>query len=170
VLVPEDRANQAMFGDRSVNDNFDVSVLSRYWRGLGFRVGRMRRDAEALRARFRVRSASGSVPIYGLSGGNQQKVIIGRWLRREPVLLLLDEPTQGVDVGARADIWSAVREVAGAGGAALIVTSDLEELAQVVDRAIILHDGRLTAHVPYGELTAHRLNELIYLEKRANNG
>jgi ribose transport system ATP-binding protein len=84
-------------------------------------------------------------------------------------VLLLDEPTQGVDVGARADIYAAVRSVTEAGGAALVVTSDLEELAQFVDRAVVLRSGRLVAHVPSAELTAHRLNQLVHMGIEKNH-
>jgi ribose transport system ATP-binding protein len=166
VMIPEDRPREAVFPDLSVNDNLDVGVLGRYWKGLGFRRASMRCDNEKLRTRFRVKAASGLVEMKSLSGGNQQKAIIARWLRRDPVLLLLDEPTQGVDVGARADIYSAVRQVTEAGGAAVVVTSDLEELTLNVDRAVVLRKGRIVAEVPTSELSAHHLNELIY----AGNG
>lgn len=170
AMIPEDRANDAAFIDMTVDDNMNVSVLRRYWNGLGFQRSRLRRDADDLRKRFRVKAPSGSVAMRALSGGNQQKAILARWLRRDPVLLLLDEPTQGVDVGARADLYAAVRQVTDGGGAAVVVTSDLEELAQVVDRAVVLRQGRLTARVPHEELSAHRLNELIYMGSEKNDG
>jgi ribose transport system ATP-binding protein len=105
-----------------------------------------------------------TAPLNTLSGGNQQKVIMARWLRREPRLLLLDEPTQGVDVGARADIYRAVRDAVAKGASALVVASDFEELAHVVDRAIVLRDGRVVAQVTREHLNAHRLTELSYAE------
>ena len=162
IMVPEDRVNGGIFPNLTVDENMSVSVLGKYWRGGWFRRSAIERDAGVLRKRFRVKTPSGDVAIRSLSGGNQQKIVMGRWLRLSPSLLLLDEPTQGVDVGARADIYSAVREVVAAGGAALIVTSDLEELAQVVDRAIVLHEGRIVAEVRAPELSAQGLNEVIY--------
>jgi ribose transport system ATP-binding protein len=102
--------------------------------------------------------------MSSLSGGNQQKAILARWLRRDPLILLLDEPTQGVDVGARADIYVAIRRVTDAGGGALLVTSDLEELAQVADRAVVLNGGKVVAEVPGNTMTAQLLNQLIYTE------
>jgi ribose transport system ATP-binding protein len=161
VMIPEDRTVGGVFPSLSVDENMDVSVLRRYWR-LVFRERKLRRDAGSLRRSLNVKASSGRAPMTSLSGGNQQKAILARWLRRDPVLLLLDEPTQGVDVGARADIYAAVRQVTDAGGAALLVASDLEELAQVVDRAIVLRNGIVTAEVPYADLSAQRLNELIY--------
>jgi ribose transport system ATP-binding protein len=128
----------------------------------------MRQDADALRARFGVKAPSGSVQMRTLSGGNQQKAILARWLRRdEASVLLLDEPTQGVDVGARSDIYALVRKATAAGAAAVVVTSDLEELAQFVDRALVLRNGRIVANVPREELTAHRLNELVHMKSGA---
>jgi ribose transport system ATP-binding protein len=169
VMIPEDRARGGAFLDMSVDENMDISVLGRYWRGLGFRRAQMRRDADAVRARFGVKAPSGAVRMQTLSGGNQQKTILARWLRRDASLLLLDEPSQGVDVGARSDIYAVVRSVTTAGGAAVVVTSDLEELAQFVDRAIVLRNGRLIAHVPSEELTAHRLNELVHMQSGKND-
>jgi ribose transport system ATP-binding protein len=169
VMVPEDRVSGAAFADLTVDENLDVGVLRRYWHGW-FRRARLRQDARKLREQFRVQAASGGVAMKSLSGGNQQKTIMARWLRRDPVLLLLDEPTQGVDVGARADIYAAIRQVTDAGGAALLVLSDLEELAQVADRAVVLRAGVITAQVPHEQLTAHHLNELVYRESKTVNG
>ncbi|SHN39641.1 sugar ABC transporter ATP-binding protein [Cryptosporangium aurantiacum] len=164
VMIPEDRARGAAFLDMTVDDNMDIGVLNRYWRGLRFRRAQMRQDGDALRARFGIKAPSGSVEMRTLSGGNQQKTILARWLRRDASVLLLDEPSQGVDVGARADIYGAIRTMTVAGGAAVVVTSDLEELAQFVDRAIVLRNGRLIAQVSGEELTAHRLNELVHTQ------
>lgn len=164
VMVPEDRARGTVFADMSVDDNMNLGVLERYWRGFGFRSTALRRDADTLRERFRVKAASGQVDMAALSGGNQQKAVLARWLRRNPLIVLLDEPTQGVDVGARADIYALVREVTDAGAAAIVVTSDFEELAQFVDRAVVLRNGRIIAQVSQDELSAHRLNQLLYMK------
>ncbi|MBV6756649.1 sugar ABC transporter ATP-binding protein [Rhodococcus opacus] len=164
AFIPEDRVNGAIFPDMSVAENMDISVLSKYWRLSGFRRNQLRRDADELHTRFRIKSPTVDVPMSALSGGNQQKAVLARWLRRNPQLLLLDEPTQGVDVGARADIYGAVREVSDAGGAAIVVTSDLEELAQVVDRAVVLVNGRIAGHISHDDLSAHLLSEAIYKE------
>jgi ribose transport system ATP-binding protein len=97
-----------------------------------------------------------------LSGGNQQKVILARWLRRKPRILLLDEPTQGVDVGARAEIYQLVSNAVADGCAVLLVTSDFEELSRVADRVIVLAHGRVTATVRSPHIEPTRLTELAF--------
>jgi ribose transport system ATP-binding protein len=165
VMIPEDRVAGGIFPSLSVNENMDISVLSRFWRGL-FKRRAMARDAEDLRETFKVKSASGSVAISTLSGGNQQKAVLARWLRMKPSVLLLDEPTQGVDVGARADIYANVRRLTNAGSAAIVVTSDLEELAQVSDRVVVLQRGRIIAEVT-DDITAESLGAMLYASKDA---
>ncbi len=163
AMVPENRAHAA-FLDLPVYTNMSMSVIARYYQGLRMRERRMRRDGKGLMTDFGVKAASESAPLNTLSGGNQQKVIMASWMRREPRLLLLDEPTQGVDVGARADIYRVVRDAVANGASAIIVASDFEELAHVVDRAIVLRGGRVIAQVPPEHLNAHRLTELSYAE------
>jgi ribose transport system ATP-binding protein len=169
AMVPENRAADAAFLDLPVYNNMSVSVIGRYFRSMFLRERGMRKDARGLMDDFDVKAASERVPLNTLSGGNQQKVIMARWLRRDPKLLLLDEPTQGVDVGARADIYRVVRSAVAEGAAALVVASDFEELSHVVDRAIVLRDGKVIAEVTPADLTAHRLTELSYMENGAGS-
>jgi ribose transport system ATP-binding protein len=169
AFVPENRATDAAFLDLPVYSNMSVSVIGMYWRGLLMRERSMRRDGHALMGDFGVKAASVSSPLNTLSGGNQQKVIMARWMRRSPRLLLLDEPTQGVDVGARADIYNLIRDAVAKGASALIVASDFEELSHVVDRAIVLRNGRVVADVPRDQLNPHRLTELSYAEDGASS-
>ncbi|WP_138757216.1 sugar ABC transporter ATP-binding protein [Modestobacter altitudinis] len=160
ALVPEDRAGEAAFADLTVRDNISVTVRRRYWRPWGMSVGRERADANALVTRHGVRAASADVPFTSLSGGNQQKVVLARWLQRTPSLLLLDEPTQGVDVMSRADIYRTVQEAAANGCAVLVASSDLLELCALCDRVLVLQDGRVAAHVAGAQLTPDHLTAL----------
>jgi len=163
AFVPEDRA-EAIFPSMSVRENFSISVLSRYSRGLLNRV-REKRDAKLLLDSFGVKSAGYEIPISFLSGGNQQKVVLARWLNRKPRLLLLDEPTQGVDVGARADAYAIVREAAAEGMAVVVVSSDFEELAELCDRVLVLADGVIAGETSGENLDSAQLTERVHTAK-----
>jgi len=160
ALVPEDRGGEAAFADLTVRDNIAVTVRRKYWRLRGMDGRRERADTTALVARHGVRTSSGEAPFTSLSGGNQQKAILARWLQRAPTLLLLDEPTQGVDVMSRADIYTTVRDAAADGCAVVVASSDLLELCSLCDRVVVLQDGRVTAHVTGAQLTPDHLTAL----------
>ena len=149
----------------SVKENLSLTALDRYWRGGRIRRRSERAAAEELTGAFRVRAASVEAPLSSLSGGNQQKVILARWMQRKPRVLLLDEPTQGVDVGARAEIHAMVRDIVDEGAAALLVSSDFAEIAAVCDRAIVLRDGRIVAEVNGADLREETLNAAVYAEE-----
>ncbi|GAA1949050.1 sugar ABC transporter ATP-binding protein [Nocardioides panacihumi] len=162
AYVPENRAEDAAFPELSLTDNVSVAVLSDYWRKGRLRAGLQRRDARGLLSRFRIKAQSVEDPLSALSGGNQQKVMVARWLRRSPRVVLLDEPTQGVDVGARHEIYLLIREAVEAGAVALIASSDSEELAAICDRVIVLRGGRIVGEVPRTELTSNRVERLAH--------
>ena len=100
-----------------------------------------------------IKTAGGDAPVTSLSGGNQQKCILARWLLVEPRLLLLDEPTRGIDVGAKAEIYQLIRRLAAQGRAIIMTSSELPELLAVADRIIVLCEGRITAEIPRAEAT-----------------
>jgi ribose transport system ATP-binding protein len=162
AYVPADRASHAVFAGESVKDNLTVASVSRYWNGFRLRhaeeLADVRRDME----RFSIQAPSASAPLLNLSGGNQQKVVVARWLRRRPRLILLDEPTQAVDVGARAHLWQAIRRACDDGAAALVASSDVEELAQVCDRVAIVRAGRIAHEVDGDDVTSEQLVELLH--------
>ncbi|MBS1878299.1 MAG: sugar ABC transporter ATP-binding protein [Actinobacteria bacterium] len=160
AYLPEDRGAEAAFSDRSVSDNLAIPALDRYWSGLRQRGGAERRDAAAAIARYGVVVAGPRAPVSTMSGGNQQKVMLARWLELEPRLLLLDEPTQGVDVGARHAIHSQVRDAAAAGCAVIVVSSDAKELAELCDRVVGLVNGRLGEELRGPDVTTARCLEI----------
>jgi ribose transport system ATP-binding protein len=167
ALVPEDRGADGLFTTSSVRENLSAAVVSRYWSRGRLQHKRERVDAQSLVDAYGV-SPPTDLSIAGtLSGGNQQKVMLARWMRRAPRLLLLDEPTQGVDVQTRTDIYGHIRRAVGAGGAVLLVSSDMEELAHVVDRAVVLREGRVVAEARGSDLNPHRLTELSFFAKEA---
>jgi ribose transport system ATP-binding protein len=161
AYVPENRSDAGFF-DLPIEHNLIAARVAEYRSGPRLRHRRARQDAMALIREFGVKAASSRAELATLSGGNQQKVILARWLSTEPTLLLLDEPDHGVDVGARGDIWRMVRSAAGHGMAVLVVTSDLEELARAVDRAVVIAGGSVIADVAHEQLTAKRLTQLVY--------
>jgi ribose transport system ATP-binding protein len=161
AYVPEDRPVAAAFSDLSVLDNIGAADVAR-WRRLRIDRARERAEARGSLTEFLIKAPSLAAPLTALSGGNQQKVILARWLRRRPKVILLDEPTQGVDIGARAEIYQLVRAAVAGGAGALVVSSDFEELSRVCDRVLVLADGRIVADVSGDELDPQRLTELSY--------
>jgi ribose transport system ATP-binding protein len=166
AYVPPDRAGMALFSEHSVRENLTIASLTDGGRRFALRHKLERAAVASDRDRFRIVSASAEMPVSQLSGGNQQKVVLARWLRRNPDLLLLDEPTQGVDVGARADLWTLVRGLVEAGGSAIVASSDIDELVGVCNRIIVLGGGRVVAELD-GALDANRVIELQHSLKGA---
>ncbi len=164
--VPENRLRDAVFASMSVRENASATVIRRFWAGW-MRTGRERAETRDLSQRFNIKTAGTEAPILSLSGGNQQKVVLARWLRRAPRLLLLDEPTQGVDVIAREEIYSAVRDAAVEGCAVLIASSDHEELVAVCDRVVVLADGAPITTLTGDDLTPERLTQLVQSARHA---
>ena len=159
ALVPEQRLADAAFVDMSLCDNLTAAVIPRYWRGW-VRRNEQRRDSHDLIGKFGVKAPGPLAPFVTLSGGNQQKAIVARWLRREPTLILLDEPTQGVDIVARHDIYNTIREAAGRGAGVIVASSDLEELETLCDRVIVLRGGVVAGELGSWEATPDRVTAL----------
>ena len=152
-LAPEERKAEALFLQRSVRENTATAIYDRIRR---FRV--INRKAERATVatfleRLRVRTPGMEYPVANLSGGNQQKVVLARWLARNPALLILDEPTRGVDVGAKSEIYAIIHELAGAGIAILMVSSELPEVLGLADRIIVMQNGRITGELARAEAT-----------------
>jgi rhamnose transport system ATP-binding protein len=145
ALVPEDRQRQGLFFNLSLAANLAVPGAEARRAVL---VGRQeRRDAEGLLARWRIKAPSPDALPGALSGGNQQKVVLAKWLALEPRVLLLDEPTKGVDVGAKYDIHAIVRELAARGAACVVSSSDLPEVLAMADRILVMRAGRLAGEI-----------------------
>ncbi|MCW2830748.1 MAG: hypothetical protein JWP31_1440 [Aeromicrobium sp.] len=161
-LVPPHRETQGGFLDLDVATNMSLASLNRYTRRTGLIDGnRERTSVEAMAARLVVNPPDTST-LYGvLSGGNKQKVVIGRALLREPNLVVMCEPTRGVDVGTRAEIYALIREVAESGAAVLITTSDAEDLFAVCDRIGVVDAGQVAPPRRLDELTQSQIEELV---------
>ncbi|GAA4838254.1 hypothetical protein GCM10025787_18340 [Saccharopolyspora rosea] len=157
ALVPEDRAGQGLVLGASVAENLGLATLSDRTRAGLVDLADQRRRAEESVRRLRIRVAGLDQPAVTLSGGNQQKIVIGKWLLAQPRVLVLDEPTRGIDVGARAEIYELINELARAGTAVLVVSSDLPELLGLSDRVLVMADGRLRGELTGAEATQERV-------------
>lgn len=154
LLVPEDRRQNGLVLEEGVGFNLSLPNLDRLRSALLVdRTAERSMHADSIQ-KLRVRTPSAAQPVGLLSGGNQQKVVFGKWLARGPKVLILDEPTRGVDVGAKTEIYGLIDELAGQGVAVWMISSDLEELLGVSDRVVVMHEGRLA-----GELRRDQLSE-----------
>ncbi|MFF9277222.1 sugar ABC transporter ATP-binding protein [Streptomyces griseosporeus] len=160
-LAPEERKAQALLMLESVTRNVSVSSLSRFSRAGWIDRGAERAAARAATRELSLRPDNPSVPVRTLSGGNQQKAVLARWLLRGCRVLLLDEPTRGVDVGARAELYAVVRRLADEGLAVLLVSSEVPEVLGLADRVLVLREGSVVHTAPAGELDEHRVLDLV---------
>jgi L-arabinose transport system ATP-binding protein len=159
-FAPEDRKSQALLLLRSVKDNISLAVPDLISRLNFIDDAAERRIAATLVDRLRIRTPSLDALASKLSGGNQQKVVLGRWLARRPKVLILDEPTRGVDVGAKAEIYRLIAELAGEGIALLVISSEMPELLGLADRILVMAGGRIVAQMPREEASEERILKL----------
>ena len=144
----------------SVKENTSLSTLART-QLCGFVRGKQeRRAVESVQARTRIKAASPDATVSTLSGGNQQKALIARWLLVDPPILFLDDPTRGVDIGAKIDIYKIIRELSAKGKGVIFVSSELPELLQCCHRILVLHDGHSMGILESGDATQERIMEL----------
>ena len=161
ALVPEDRKALGVFLPESVAWNISLAGLHRHARGAVFlNQSAAMRDATSVSSQLRVKAVSLDTIVGTLSGGNQQKVALGKWLALKPEVLLLDEPTRGVDVGAKREIYQIMEKLASDGAAILFVSSEMEEILAMSDRVLVMHEGRITGELKRGELTEEAVMRL----------
>jgi ribose transport system ATP-binding protein len=141
ALIPEDRRAQGLVLDHSVRDNLLLPLLKKIERGLLLDDGAGKTLATSLIERFAVKVANPGRPVRLLSGGNQQKVVIAKWLGTDPDVLIMDEPTAGVDIGTKTEILTMIRNLAEEGKAVIVISSEYAEMLAVSDRVLILRDG-----------------------------
>ncbi len=162
AYVPDDRKGLGLILAQSVRFNMSITVL-RVISRLGLRRDRAETTLyDRWRDRLSIRAASAEQIVSTLSGGNQQKVVLAKWLARDPRLLILNEPTRGVDVGAKADVHAIVRRIADSGVAVVMISSELPELLAVSDRIMVMWQGSITGVVPADEATEERIIALAF--------
>lgn len=157
AYVPEERKRLGIFPALGVAENMTLPILSRLSRLFQIRWGRQRSVTDEFVRKFAIKISDQDQLISNLSGGNQQKVILGRWLATGCRVLLLDEPTRGIDVNAKFEIHRILRELAEAGLAILVISSEFEEVIGLADQIIVMHEGRIKGCVPASEATQEKL-------------
>jgi ABC-type sugar transport system ATPase subunit len=158
AYLSEDRRRLGLSVDQSLVANVTLATLDRYTSSLGM-IDRdqERADAQALKERLGIRAPSLSTPVSQLSGGNQQKTMLAKWLNAHPRVLILDEPTRGIDVGAKADVHMFIDELASSGISIILISSDLPEVIAMSDRVAVMREGHLTGLYSRGEATQERV-------------
>lgn len=155
AMVPEDRKSEGLILETGSRNNIGLPGLDRHRiNGIFANAAKEKSDAERMTGAMRIKSAHDSQPVQFLSGGNQQKVVIGKWLSMNPTILLLDEPTRGVDIGAKQEIYRLMEELTAKGVGILFVSSEMEEVLSMSDRVLVMHEGRIA-----GELTRDTASE-----------
>jgi erythritol transport system ATP-binding protein len=159
ALVPEDRQKQGMVQLMSILENMTLSSLERFTRRF---VGSLTRDKQVEAAndivkKLAIKAASVDAPITSLSGGNMQKVVIGKALLTKPKVLLMDEPTRGIDVGAKEDVYKTISLLAQSGIAVIYATSELDEAMAVSNRVLVMASGKLTADMERAHYDSERI-------------
>jgi L-arabinose transport system ATP-binding protein len=162
--APEERKAQALLLERSVRDNISLVVLDRLRRFRFVQRAEERRLTKEYVGRLNVRTPSIEHEVRKLSGGNQQKVVLARWLARAPKVLILDEPTRGIDVGAKAEIYHLIDGLARSGVAVLVISSELPEVLGLADRIIVMQNGRVTGELDRGDASEEAILELAMAE------
>ena len=162
AMLPADRQGASGVGALSTAENVSLPSLERFFHAGILRHGQEQRHVTGLLERFDVRPNAPGRRLDTLSGGNQQKALIAKWMQRQPRILLLDEPTQGVDVNAREEIFKVIRHAADEGGGVLWCTSDYDDLARICDRVIVFRWGRAVAELRGQTLTEERIVEQCY--------
>ncbi len=155
ALVPGDRAREGLLYIRSILDNLQLPSWARY--GFPLRIGKARQDANKVGESLSLKMAGLQEPVSSLSGGNAQKVVLGKWLMRSPGVLLLDDPTKGVDVGTKAEFYALLTRLCEEGKTILFYSSDDEELVGLSDRVLVMHDGLIRTELRNESLTKENL-------------
>jgi ABC-type sugar transport system ATPase subunit len=162
-MLPEDRKEGGLFTDFSITANIVAANLAAYTHSGLLSKADMRQVSQQYADDLRIATPSVDREVRYLSGGNQQKVLLAKWLARQPRILIVDEPTRGVDVGSKADIYRILRDLAASGMALLVVSSDLPEVLALAHRIVVMSEGRVA-----GELDAVTATEIAILELAAS--
>lgn len=157
ALIPEDRKTEGLMLPMTVRENLSFATLDRLTRGGVVDRAKEQRLINEMIGLLAIKTAGMDIPVGALSGGNQQKVVIAKWLMRRPRIILLNDPTRGIDVGTKQELYQLLRKLADAGAAILFYSTDYDELIGCCDRVLVLYDGAIKRELTGGELTEHAL-------------
>jgi erythritol transport system ATP-binding protein len=157
ALIPEDRQREGLVQTMDIGKNLSLSSLKNYAKGIFLKSNEEESNIDKIIDEIHIKVADKRLPILSLSGGNQQKVVIGKGIMTNPKILLLDEPSRGIDIGAKTDVFEIMNHFADAGLSLLVVSSELEEIKSIADRIIVLSNGIKTAELAGDEITEDRL-------------
>ncbi len=156
-MVPEDRKRQGLLGTMTVRENVSLAALGRVTRVGIVEKSKDRQMSRRFQHELQIHPDNIEISAASLSGGNQQKVMIARWLATDPKVLMLDEPTAGVDVGAKTEVHRLVRTTAEDGAAVVLVSSDVREVLTIADRVMVMHEGKVAGILPIESASDERL-------------
>ena len=159
-LIPEDRKRSGLLLDVSITENISLPDLASYAHATFVQESAEMANAEQQRRRLRIKVPDVGDQVSTLSGGNQQKVVLAKWLSMRPRVIIFDEPTRGVDVGSKSEIYEIMRELADAGVAILMISSDMEEVIGVSDRIAVMHEGRISGFLGRADFSEHNVLKL----------
>jgi rhamnose transport system ATP-binding protein len=157
AYVPEDRHIDGLVEGFTISENVTLPIIPRLFPRLFMRTSRERTLAAGYAERLRIRATGMNDLIESLSGGNQQKVVIAKWLATKPRVLILDEPTRGVDIGAKVEVHRIISDLAASGLGIILISSELPEVLAMSDRILVLHEGHMTAEIPRADATEERV-------------
>ena len=167
AYVPEDRGSQGLVREMKIRENLSMAVLDSLTRFGFVAKGRERHLGDDLIEQLHIIATSGEQVVNKLSGGNQQKVVVGKWLATKPRILIVDEPTRGVDVGAKAEIHRLISELAQQGLGILMISSELPEVLGMSDRVLVMRNSRLVAEFSRAEATQHNVGAAMMSDQAA---
>jgi len=157
AMVPEDRKKLSLFMDQSVSFNMAMANLFRMKKGIIINEKQQKNTVEEFISSLRIKVNHSSDAVRSLSGGNQQKTILGRWLATDPDILILDEPTHGVDIGAKADIYTLIKKLANQGKSIILISSEMPEIIAMSDRVIVMTEGKVSAELVDVQITEENI-------------
>ena len=169
AMVPENRKVEGLYLVQSVSFNSTIEVLREFIRSLRVDAAKERAITQEFIDKMNTKTPSHEQAVMNLSGGNQQKVMIGRWLATKPRILILDEPTRGVDVGAKAEIYEIMNDLTKQGVSIIMISSELPEIINMSDRVYVMYDGRITGCIPWQELSQEAIMKLATEENAGGN-